>query len=198
LGVGILTYELAIGRWRAALALAGSAAVVWVLIPSLGTRTAGNDVLGGMSAQYLAQANLSGRVLIWADVWNGMVSLGEPWGHGLGATAAYLANRYETIRHVHSEYLRLIAEAGVLGLALFLWSYVLLGAQLIRGRIAGQLPLAALALASIVMYLVACAAENMFEVFALYGIFPWIFMGLAFGSEDEGRQRGERTRSKEP
>jgi O-antigen ligase len=163
--------------------LAGVA--VWLATPSFDERTFGgtstlasNPIVG-----ILGQANLSGRVLLWADVWNSLVVGAEPWGHGLGSTNAFLASRYEVIRLVHNEYLRLLAEAGLIGLAGFLWAYgVPLGraARLALSRTAAS-PDAALAAGAITTFLVASLAENTFELFAIYSIFPWVFLGAALG-----------------
>jgi O-antigen ligase len=97
-------------------------ALIWLVVPTLGARTAifaPADIAPGVP-EWAEGVNLSGRLIIWHDVWSSMVAWGEPWGRGLGSTAAFLASRYETIRHVHNEFLRLLAEIGPPGLALFL------------------------------------------------------------------------------
>jgi O-antigen ligase len=110
-----------------------------------------------------------------------MVSGSEPWGHGLGSTAPFLSSRYDTIRLVHNEYLRVLAEMGAGGLVAFLAAYGALGWKLTRlAWTAGPASkAAALGAASVAVFLVGSTAENTFELFALYSVFPWAFAGVA-------------------
>jgi O-antigen ligase len=134
------------------------------------------------TGQVLDQINVSGRFLIWNDVLTGMVANSGAWGMGIGAAAGYLASRYDSIRHVHNEFLRVLAEIGPIGLLIFLTAY--LWPAIWAARAALRTPRVAstpygLAFAGIAMFLVASFAENTFEVYATYSVFPWIYLGLA-------------------
>ena len=180
LGVGLLLFDLLQRRWRWMAGVAAVGVLTWLLVPTLGARTALPEGV-----------NLSGRLVIWHDVWSSMVALQQPWGHGLGATAAFLAGRYDTIRHVHNEFLRLLAETGPLGLALFLASYAALIGWLWRRRLD---PDSSMVLAGIAMFLASSMTENTFEYFAVFSLFVWIYMGLVVsravaGGREESHHR---------
>jgi hypothetical protein len=188
LGIGLFAFDLIQRRWRWMATTAAAGAAIWLLVPTLGART----VLAPISAiapgtpEWATGLNLSGRLIIWHDVWSSMVAWGEPWGRGLGSTAAFLASRYETIRHVHNEFLRLLAEIGPPGLALFLLGYGSLVAtswRVRRGN-AEAAPHAALVLAAVAMFFASSFTENTFEYFSVFSLFVWIYAGMAMSRGD--------------
>lgn len=65
--------------------------------------------------------NVTGRDIIWEIFINAIQK--EPWfGRGLGTGAVLLVGEFEGTTAAHNEYLRLLADAGIVGLLLFVFS----------------------------------------------------------------------------
>jgi len=193
LGGGLLALELTGGaRLRSAL-VAGAGLALWLLVPTLGARTWGADA--GQGA--LESVNSSGRLLIWADVWNGMVGGADPWGHGIGSSTAYLTGRFNPTgftggvgMEVHNEYLRMLAELGPIGLGLFLLAcagVVRDLARRCRKAAPGQAE-AIIALSSVLAFLVASATDNTLTFYS-YSLVPWALAGVALSLPATPRSR---------
>ena len=204
-GVGVAVLGIALGKWKATLAAVIVALTVWVAVPTLGLRTVlfTDRQSSVVAPEWISGFNLSGRALIWYDVWNALVKEHILTGAGFGAAAPFLASRFELIRHVHNEYLHLLADGGAIALCLFLGAYALPVSRLLRmiaGSRRGQI-YASIALSTTCCFLAASLAENTLEYFAPYHFFPWCMVGIALGfSEWEVRHgdlysAGERTRA---
>ena len=183
LGIGLLAFDLMQRRWRWIAMVAAAGLVTWLLVPTLGARTVlfPSAAIAPGTPEWADGLNLSGRLIIWHDVGSSMVAWSEPWGRGLGATAAFLAGRYATIRHVHNEFLRLLAEVGPPGLLLFLLGYG--GLVATAWRIRGA-PDAALVLAAVAMFFASSFTENTFEYFSVFSLFVWVYAGMAMSRGD--------------
>ena len=66
--------------------------------------------------------NVSGRVNLWQAGFDSFIS--SPWiGNGAGSATAVMESQFYHIRHPHNDYLRILNDLGVVGLALWLWGY---------------------------------------------------------------------------
>lgn len=123
----------------AAAAVAG-AALCWVLLPVVLERTFGRVLtpmelihLSHDPARLYASMNWEGRQALWPLVFGAF--LRTPWlGLGLGATTRILGEAFGRvgITVAHNEYLRLVAETGVVGALLYVmataqWARVVVG-----------------------------------------------------------------------
>ena len=174
------------GRWSRLGLLLLVVGIVWLATPAFIARPGLSLEPGSTIAAVAGEDNLSGRLFIWYDIWSALISGAEVVGRGIGSSTAYMAARYSTLRSTHSEFIRLLAETGFVGLALFVGALARVGwrlARVIRGgsdsdRDAGRLGLAALALLT-----VACLTENALGGYA-YFVAP-IFVVVAIGTASE-------------
>jgi O-antigen ligase len=172
--VGVATIEMLNRKPGRVAILSTVLAAAWLFVPAFGQRTTLVDPAGGL----LDRVNLSGRLLLWGDVWTGMVQGAEPWGRGLGSTIQYLEGRYGLIRGVHNIYLQLLAETGLVGLSLFVLGGAFTVFQLVRLRKVARMEMQ-LALAGMVCFAVAGIADNVLGDYASFTVFPFLYAGLA-------------------
>lgn len=133
------------------------------------------------SLQYL---DGSGRYAAWSHVWNEMFSSNPLFGAGIGATQALLheSNSFG-IGVIHSDYLRILAETGLVGLLLFVVACCAYGTRLIRiyqsnrGSEAGNYALAGIG--GLVAYLILMATDNAFDAAASFGIYVFGVIGMS-------------------
>lgn len=64
-----------------------------------------------------------GRSNMWSVTWESAVE--RPlFGHGTGSARMLIKARYVTLEHPHNEYLRVLHDQGVIGIALLLWAWM--------------------------------------------------------------------------
>lgn len=139
--------------------------------------------------------NTQGREVLWPATvafW-----LRRPWvGGGLGSTFPYLDTINAGQNVPHNEYLRVLAELGVIGLALFVSMYMLkLRTSWIRARsrpLQERGPHLA-ALGGLVFFLAICAFDNGLDWYMSAGIFVWAFCGLSAAAVPERDPVGSAT-----
>jgi O-Antigen ligase len=175
-GVGVLLFELLRGKWRHTVVAFVLGTGAWMLVPTLGARTASTALDGGFGSQL----NLSGRLFLWADAWVAFIGNGSLIGHGVGATEQFFESRYLGLRSVHNGYLLLLGDTGVLGLGLalsFLLGVAVLFFKQVRSGTTSVY--SHLTIALVVMQLLASMMES---TFGGYGPQTplWVAMGAAF------------------
>jgi O-antigen ligase len=143
-----------------------------------------SDSLLADPARALGGVNSSGRFELWANVLGKFFQPHPVLGSGVGATQQFLAVRSVTGSGVvHSEYVRLLCEVGIVGLALFALTMVSYLWRLRRYTAkSGNVPLRAsafAAIAALVTYLVYCSTDNAFDYVNQFGIYVFGLIAVA-------------------
>jgi O-antigen ligase len=177
-GAAFVVFELLRRQYRSAALAISVGTALWLLVPTLGARTAEMTIDSGMGSQ----VNLSGRAILWADAWVSFIGNGSLLGHGLGATEAFFESRYLGLSSVHNGYLLLLGDTGVIGLGLvltFLFGICFLFARQCWSVNTGCPIYEPLSVGLVVMLLLASFMES---TFGGYGpLTPlWCAMGAAF------------------
>jgi len=188
LAAGLLAFDLGRRRFGRVAAVVLVGVVIWNTVPTLGKRTGAIPFPGTVTdlTGVAEGVNLSGRLIVWQDVWAAMVQGGGAFGHGLGSSSTYLTGRYSGAKIAHNEYLRLWAETGPVGIALFLLAYGALLFALCRVAITSPRAreLALLGICAVITFLVASVTDNTLDYYATFSLFPWVLAGAAFGLRD--------------
>ena len=175
-GLSLVMFEFLRGKWRHVPIALGVGIAVWLLVPTLGARTAEVNVDSGLGSQM----NISGRAVLWADAWVSFIGDGSLIGHGLGATDAFFESRYLGLRSVHNGYLLLLGDTGFLGLALALAFFLVMAWMFLRQRRTGlDSSYAVVSVSMIVMLLLASTMESTFGGYGLPQAPLWVVMGVA-------------------
>lgn len=126
----------------------------------------------------------SGRFAAWQNVFDQFVVPSPLVGSGTGATQHYFYTHSITgLGAIHSDYLRLLAEVGIIGTVLFLAAMLIYGIKMIRiyrempATEAGRYALAAVA--ALAAYLVVMATDNAFDYVNLFGIYVFSFVAMS-------------------
>ena len=174
-GFSLVAFELLRGKWRrVAIAIAVGVAV-WLLVPTLGARTAEVNVDSGFGSQM----NISGRAVLWVDAWVSFIGDGSLIGHGLGATDAFFESRYLGLRSIHNGYLLLLGDTGVVGLTLVIVFLLVMARMFLRQRrTCLDSPYAMVSVSMILMLLLASAMESTFGGYGLPQAPLWVAMGV--------------------
>jgi O-antigen ligase len=121
-----------------------------------------------------------GRLGDWQSVGMAAFRSSPVWGHGLGAT--YGAFESEHAGAMHNEYLRLLAETGIVGLVLFLLAMGLFLRVAVRtfrqAREARARAVALAGLACLAGYLVVAMTDIPFNYFIFYGTHVWLLLAI--------------------
>jgi len=190
LGFSIILFLGTRGIWRLLLPIGGLVGLPAMMIFSetfrrrmfYGSNTS-QDLLNDPAAA-LSKVNSSGRSDLW-DMMLGRFFAPHPVaGSGIGSTQDYLYSRAEAgAGVVHSEYVRLLCEVGVIGLALFvlaatsyLWGLRRYSAN---SSTALQRTSALAAIGSLVAYLVYCSTDNAFDYVSYFGIYAFGLIAIA-------------------
>ena len=157
---------------------------LWVAIPTLGQRTSEAVDSGAGSSQFLSGVNLSGRSMLWADVYAAMMGDQMLLGRGLGATEAFFKTRYTSVRSVHNGYVQVSVDLGVVGLILLLGFLVLMGIDAGRHRESRRArpPYPELTIALLVGLLLTSAMESTFAGYAFPMTLLWIMYALSISN----------------
>ncbi|MDV6305701.1 O-antigen ligase family protein [Rhodococcus cerastii] len=151
--------------WFARTLLAGSAAIAGVIYLFTSFTSISNRFSQGDGyTLFGVEINASGRDKIWTlttDLWKENI-----WfGNGPGAAQRYITDYYDaSIAHPHNEYLRFLADTGVVGLALWILGMggLLFGAvkRLRNSRIAQDRTIHGAAILSLLLILGASTTDN--------------------------------------
>jgi len=192
-GLGLIVLDGLRRKWiRVATALAVGVAL-WTLIPAFGQRTSAVGADAGLSPMNLGSGlNFSGRLVLWSDAWVALMGDDQLTGRGIGATDLFFSTRYAELRSVHSGYLLLLVDVGLIGLVLCVLFYLQRLARLVHYIVGSvdvprHVPMAA---ALIVAFLIASLMESTFAGYALPTLGLWISLAWA---EWSLRGSGERS-----
>ncbi len=131
----------------------------------------------------IGHLHTSGRSNAWGIVLGQFFTPSPFVGSGLGATQNYYYSQTSGIGVIHSEYVRLLSEVGVLGLVLFV-----IAALTYLGRLASiyqharESDTARYALAAVgalVAYLIYIATDNGFDYVTGFGMYVFSLIGMA-------------------
>jgi O-antigen ligase len=144
------------------------------------------DAILSDPAKALGSVNGSGRFALWDDMLRRFFDPHPIFGSGVGATQDYLYTKVGATV-VHSEYVRLLCEVGVVGLSLFAIAAVVYAFQLQRlareRRRSGSIRVAALAsLGGLVAYLTYFTTDNGIDYVSQFGIYVFGLMAIALKS----------------
>ncbi len=129
----------------------------------------------------LSQVNTSGRTVLWAEVEEVLGKNSAIVGSGIGSVDSWLARK--NYSRMHSEYLRLYYDVGIVGLGLYLLialSLIQNMRKLSRSSDSDTRKLAAVAAASLTYYLITMATDNTLNYVTEFGLYVFVFAGLAF------------------
>jgi O-antigen ligase len=132
----------------------------------------------------MGHLHTSGRSKAWGTVLNQFFEPSPMWGSGLGATQNYYYSQIGGgIGVIHSEYVRLLSEVGLVGLALFALAALAYAWRLVRIYRRARGPetstYALAAVGSLVAYLIFIATDNGFDYVTGFGIYVFGLIGMA-------------------
>jgi hypothetical protein len=134
-------------------------------------------------SQALASLDTSGRSELWARVLQQFFEPHPAVGSGVGATQNLLYSANGGVGVVHSEYVRMLCEVGVIGLSLFAvaaLSYLIRLAQYAKSAADTERRILALAaLGSLLAYLIYFATDNGIDYVSQCGIYVFALIALA-------------------
>lgn len=140
-------------------------------------------------ASVLSGIDSSGRFTLWADMMERFYAPDPMLGSGLGATQNYLYEYSAAgIGVVHSEYVRLLCEMGLLGLCLFVVVVMTYLVSLSRGALsvdsvdARRYSLAAIG--AIIGYIGYMATDNSFDYVNQFGAYVFSLVAMAFKAKE--------------
>jgi O-antigen ligase len=136
----------------------------------------------------LSHLHTSGRSVAWSSVLGQFFAPNPTLGSGLGATQNYYYSQAGSMSVIHSEYVRLLSEVGIVGMVLFsaaalayLWR---LGRIYRRARDKETERYALAAIGALVAYLVYIATDNGFDYVSGFGIYVFALIGMAEKSRE--------------
>jgi O-antigen ligase len=192
LGCSAMLFVAARGLWRVMLPVSGLAAglLLFFLSDTFKRRMfmdPAKVALTGLlddPAAVLSQVHGSGRFEAWALVIKEFFLPNPLIGSGIGATQHYFYSQSAAgLGVIHSEYVRLLAEVGVVGLLLFLAAmlvYLVRLARIYRGAprsASGRYALAGIG--GLVTYLVFMATDNAFDYVNGFGLYVFCLVGMS-------------------
>ncbi|MES1191660.1 MAG: O-antigen ligase family protein [Steroidobacter sp.] len=178
------------GVWRLLLPVSGVVALPVLIVFSDNFRrrmffgvNSSNQILNDpMDA--IGKINSSGRFSLWDTALRRFFYDHQLLGSGIGSTEEYLHGLTgSAIGVMHSEYVRLMCEMGVIGLLLFAIAMMFYLIKLsVRGRDGNGLinSYTLAALGSLIAYLIYCATDNGFDYVSQFGAYVFGLVAMAF------------------
>ena len=124
----------------------------------------------------------SGRSILWRQVYNEFVIQSPLIGKGIGSTDSWLEMREKG--RLHSEYLRILCDTGILGLFLYLGAILQFYIMLIKNYMASNDRTvrmhSARALAGLSFYMITLATDNSLNYISEFSLYIFTFMAFAF------------------
>jgi len=200
MAVGVLVIEGCMGRSLRSLVKATSmiafAGLVFFYVMQRSTglqhRFFGEELDPGNSVMDSVQTvNLSGRNIVWAT------TVGDFWSHnrwvgqGAGSSSLLLTAVFEESAVPHNEYLRILHDAGAVGLALFLVGifrlFRFLRSLVQRSTTPQQKALTAVAVALLAGYMVVAVSDNPLDYYFILSQYVFFAIGIAAAVIQENR-----------
>jgi hypothetical protein len=146
-------------------------------IPSLST-------LASDPTSFLDHVHGSGRFDAWHDVLGHFFLPSPVLGSGIGTTQHYLYTHPQIgLNAIHSEYVRILAETGVVGFTLMMLGFTIFVIRLWRIHSTSLDPntrqYAQAALGALVLYVIFMATDNAIDYVTSSGIFVFAMIGIA-------------------
>jgi O-antigen ligase len=148
--------------------------------------------------QMLGHVHGSGRFAAWNNVLHKFFDPNPLIGSGVGATQNYFYTYSVTgLGVIHSEYVRLLAEVGLLGLALFLMAAVVYLFRLVRIYLStpdsnsGRYALAAMG--GLIAYLIFMATDNAFDYVNAFGVYVFALIAMSEKAMEIEKGQKEKT-----
>ncbi len=139
----------------------------------------------------------SGRTLIWHRVNEKFFHQAPMAGKGVGSVDAWLERNMNSTR-LHSEYLRIASDTGLVGLSLYLLALAQFFAQLIVQYRRNTDPVvrkySALAMAGLTFYSITLATDNSLNYISEFGLYVYAFLAFAFTAAGVRASRPEPAR----
>jgi len=130
----------------------------------------------------------SGRSTAWAAIFEKFFYPSPLVGSGLGATQDYFYSQTGGMSVIHSEYVRLLSETGIVGVSLFAVAALVYLGRLIRSyhraRTTDTARYALAATGAMVAYLVYISTDNGFDYVNGFGIYVFGLIGMAEKSRE--------------
>ena len=131
----------------------------------------------------------SGRFAAWETVLDKFFDPTPSLGSGVGATQEFFYSHSSTgLGVIHSEYVRLLAEVGIIGLVLFLLAFLAYGRQLRHTLLHAQTPTTKkytlAALGGIIAYLVFIATDNGFDYVNQFSIYVFTLVAMSLKAKE--------------
>jgi O-antigen ligase len=188
------------GIWRLLLPAAGVVGLPALMVLSDTFRrrmfygNSGSQELLDDPAKALTKVNSSGRSELWDTMLGKFFSPHPTIGSGIGSTQDFLYSR-AGVGVVHSEYVRLLCEVGVIGLVLFATaalSYMWMLRKDTSFSNDSLLRIPALAgIGGMVSYLVYCSTDNAFDYVSQFGIYVFSLVAIAQRARQLGTPAAE-------
>jgi O-antigen ligase len=122
----------------------------------------------------------TGRTSLWNKAIEKIFNKNIVLGGGAGAVDSWLQNKVK----LHSEYLRLLCDLGIVGLALYLAALVQIAAGLVMSYLRADTPLqrqfAATGLGALAYYAITLATDNSLNYVTEFGLYVFAMAGGAF------------------
>jgi O-antigen ligase len=181
------------GIWRLVLPIAGTLGLPALMVFSETFRKrmffgeANPDQILNDPTKALASVNGSGRFTLWDSMLRRFFDPHPVVGSGIGSTQDYLYTTAGT-GVVHSEYVRLLCEVGIVGLALFalmVASYLLRLRRYTARNNSVSLRTSALAgIGSLVAYIVYFSTDNGIDYVSQFGIYVFALVATAIKARE--------------
>lgn len=127
----------------------------------------------------------SGRSTLWRQVYREFVQQAPVLGKGVGSTDSWLELRNKG--RLHSEYLRILCDTGIVGLFLYLCAIFQFYTLLIRNYFTSNdhtvRVYSVRALAGLTFYLITLMTDNSLNYISEFGLYVFTFMAFAFISK---------------
>ena len=134
---------------------------------------------------FLNNINTSGRYALWEKAFDhfskdgGLILI----GHGAGSTDKWLT-KLSYINALHSDYLRIYFDLGIIGLVLFLLFLTSLGVRLLNIHNAqnnkNERKWTSLGISALIFYSITLFTDNSLNYFVDFGIYVFCFVGFVF------------------
>ena len=162
--------------------------VMFLSIDSLINRMFHNDELIDVTEvlsnpeKLLGSLNTSGRSTLWGLAHKKFFNQSPILGSGVGSVDDWFADEYDSVR-LHSEYLRVLYDLGILGLMLYigaiLYFYRLLLKVFRENDNVAVKKNAAIAISGLTYYIITLATDNTLNYVTEFGVYIYAFIALA-------------------
>lgn len=143
----------------------------------------------------------SGRTFLWKEARKNLFDKSPLIGEGVGATDYWLDKQIPPSR-LHSEYLHLACDVGLVGLALYILALLSLFVRLLSLRNKSQNKVvkqyAVIAISSLAFYAITLATDNSLNYVSEFGLYVFSFIAFAVIAARENRNNEQKIVSGKP